>query len=139
MFTSLNISTSALVAQRVRMDVVAGNIANAFTTADASGKPNPYRRRVVIFEPGDPAGGPGAPGVHVARIEQDPSEFRLVYDPGHPHAIKSGPLKGYVRYPNVDLATEMVNAIEAARAYEANVTAFEVAKAMISQSIRLLA
>jgi len=134
----MDVSTSGLVAQRIRMDVIAGNIANAFTTADAAGRPNPYRRRVAVFAVGDPSRGRGAPGVHVQRIEQDPSEFRLEYDPGHPHAMRSGPLKGYVRYPNVDLATEMVNAVEAARAYEANVAAFEVSKTMLTQSLKLM-
>lgn len=139
MFGSMNISTSGLIAQRIRMDVIAGNIANAFTTADAAGRPNPYRRRVAIFAAGDPSEGRDAPGVHVERIERDQSDFRLRYDPGHPHAIRSGPRKGYVRYPNVDLTTEMVNAIEAARAYEANITAFEVSKAMLAQSLKLMA
>lgn len=139
MFTSMDISTSGMVAQRIRMDVVAGNIANAFTTADAAGRAVPYRRRVVTFAPGDTGRGAGSPGVHVARIGQDPSEFRLVYDPSHPQAIKSGPKQGYVQYPNVDLATEMVNGMEAARAYEANMTAFEASKAMIAESMRILA
>ena len=74
-----------------------------------------------------------------AIIDRDKSDFKLVHDPYHPHAIQSGPQKGYVRYPNVDPAREMVNMIEASRAYEANATAFEVSKAMISQSLRLLA
>ncbi len=136
MFGSLDISTSGMVAQRVRMDVIAGNIANAFTTADEAGRAAPFRRRLATFAAG---GGAGGPGVHVARIDQDPSDFKLVYDPGHPQAMKNGPKQGYVRYPNVDLATEMVNGMEAARAYEANMAAFETSKAMISQSIRILA
>ena len=139
MFTGMDISTSGMVAQRVRMDVVAGNIANAFTTADAAGRAVPYRRRVVTFAPGDPARRAGAAGVHVASIVQDPSEFRLAHDPSHPQAIKTGPKQGYVQYPNVDLATEMVNGMEAARAYEANMTAFETSKAMIAESMRILA
>ncbi len=138
MFGSMNISTSGMVAQRVRMDVIAGNIANAFTTADAAGRAVPYRRRVASFSPGDGSQDGGA-GVHVARIEQDPSDFRMVYDPGHPQAIKNGPKQGYVQYPNVDLATEMVNGMEAARAYEANMAAFDVSKAMISEAMRILA
>jgi flagellar basal-body rod protein FlgC len=139
MFGSLNISTSGMVAQRVRMDVVAGNIANASTTADAAGRPAPYRRRIATFGPGDPSQGSGAPGVHVAAIAKDPSDFRLVYDPSHPQAMRSGPKQGYVQFPNVDLATEMVNGMEAARAYEANMAAFETSKAMISQAMRILA
>ena len=86
MFGSLNISTSGMVAQRVRMDVVAGNIANASTTVDAAGRASPYRRRVATFAPGDPGQGPDAAGVHVSAIAQDPSAFRLVHDHyGHQH------------------------------------------------------
>jgi flagellar basal-body rod protein FlgC len=128
-----------MVAQRVRMDVVAGNMANAFTTVDAAGGNVPYRRRVASFAAGDPSQGAGAAGVHVAKVQQDPSDFRLVYDPGHPQAIKTGARQGYVQFPNVDLATEMVNGMEAARAYEANMAAFETSKAMIAQSMRILA
>lgn len=139
MFSSLNISASGLTAQRIRMDVVAGNIANAFSTTDAKGAASPYRRRIAAFAPGDPAQGRGAPGVHVAGIANDPSGFRLVYDPSHPHAMKDGVKHGYVQYPNVDLATEMVNGMEASRAYEANLAAFEISKSMLAGSMRLLA
>ncbi len=139
MFGSLDISTSALVAQRTRMDVIAGNIANAQTTRQVDGRPVPYKRRYVTFAPGAPAAdGSTGPGVHVASINDDRAT-RLVYDPGHPDAIKSGPSAGYVAYPNVDMATEMVDAIEAARAYEANITAMDVTKNMINSSLRLLA
>ncbi len=139
MFTSLNISTSGMSAQRVRMDVIAGNIANAFTTVGADGSGEPFRRRIAMFASGDPSQGSGAPGVHVAAVAKDPSDFRLVYDPHHPQAIQDGPQQGYVRYPNVDMATEMVNGMEAARAYEANLVAFETSKAMIAQAARILA
>lgn len=139
MFGALEISTSALVAQRVRMDTVAGNIANAFTMVDAQGRPSPYQRRVALFASGNPSAGPDAPGVHVASIEKDQTPGRLEWAPEHPHAIREGRLKGYVRMPNVDLSTEMVNAIEASRAYEANVTVMDITKSMISSSLRLLA
>ncbi len=130
------------------MDVIAGNIANAYSTRRADGQPGPYRRRVVTFAPGASASdlavaGAGGPrrgtGVHVAAVEEDPAPGRLVHDPSHPDAIRSGPRAGYVEYPNVDMATEMIDAIEAARAYEANVTALEVTKSMITSSLRLLA
>ncbi len=90
MFGALDISSSALIAQRTRIDTVAGNIANAFSTEDpASGKPV-YRRRVAVFEPTNPAVGRNAPGVHVAEIINDPSPSRYVHDPTHPHAIQQG-------------------------------------------------
>ena len=138
MFGSLDISSSAVIAQRTRIDTVAGNIANAFNTEDpASGKPV-YRRRVSVFEPTNPAVGRNAPGVHVAEIISDPSPSRYVYDPSHPHAIQQGQRTGYVEYPNVDLATEMINAMEAARAYEANIAVMDITKSMISASLRMI-
>lgn len=135
MFGSLDISTSALVAQRIRMDTIAGNVANAQATRRADGEPGPYRRRVAVFEPVAARGGPG---VRVAEIQEDPSPGRMHFDPGHPDAIRSGPQAGYVEYPNVDLATEMVDAMLASRAYEANIAAIDVTKNMISSSLRLL-
>lgn len=134
MIRAIDITRSALVAQRVRMDVIAGNLANAFTTAQADGRIEPYRRRVALLAPQAPDGGPG---VHVAKVALDPSEFRLVYDPGHPHAIRSGPQAGYVRYPNVDLTTEYVDALEAARAYEANLATMNVTRGMIRETLQL--
>lgn len=136
MFRSLDISTSGLVAQRVRMDVIAGNLANAEVTEDALGRANPYRRRYAVFQTGSAAGEDA--GVTVAKVEQDRSAFELKRDPGHKHAIKSGPLAGYVRYPNINMALEYVDAMEAARAYEANIAAFELSKSMISSSLKLL-
>ncbi len=136
MFGSLDISTSALVAQRTRLDTIAGNIANAQTLQRADGQPGPFRRRVTVFEMGD---GRGGPGVHVAEVIEDDSAPRMVYEPGHPLAIQSGPQKGYVAYPNVDLSIEMVDAMLASRAYEANITAMDVTKSMMSSTLRLLA
>jgi flagellar basal-body rod protein FlgC len=139
MFGALDISTSGLVAQRTRLNVIAGNIANMHATRGPNGEPTPYQRRVALLATGNPAAGADAPGVHVAQVLKDPSPFRKVHDPGHPDAVTSGPDKGYVYYPNVDYATEMVNALAAARAYEANVTVMEITKTMASASLRLLA
>lgn len=136
MFGSLDISTSALVAQRIRLDTIAGNIANAQATSRADGRPGPFKRRVALFASGD---GKDGPGVHVREIREDPSPGKLIHQPWHPDAMKSGPLAGYVEYPNVDPATEMINAMLASRAYEANIAAMEVTKSMISASLRLLA
>jgi len=136
MFGSLDISTSALVAQRIRLDTIAGNIANADATRRADGKPGPFQRRLALFEAGD---GKGGAGVHVEAIREDPSPPRLVWEPEHPDAIRSGPNAGMVQYPNVDLGTEMINAMLASRAYEANVSAMEVTKHMVSATMRLLA
>jgi flagellar basal-body rod protein FlgC len=137
MIRALDITGSALVAQRTRLNVIAGNIANAFTTAQEDGTIRPYRRRCVSFAPGQAEG--TAPGVHVAEIFEHPSEFQWRYDPGHPCALKTGPRAGYVQYPNVNLSMEYVDAIEAARAYEANVAVMNVTKTMVQQSIQLFA
>ena len=139
MIGSLDIATSGLIAQRVRMDTIAGNIANMQATRRADGQPGPYRRRIPLFQAGNPSKGKNAPGVHVARIVEDPSPGRLVYQPDHPDAVRNGQLAGYVRFPNVELSTEMINAIEAARAYEANITVADAIKNLISSSLRLLA
>ncbi|MBI4578514.1 MAG: flagellar basal body rod protein FlgC [Planctomycetes bacterium] len=136
MFGSLDISTSALVAQRARLDTIAGNIANAYTTRRADGQAGPYQRRFVVVSPGDGKGGPGA---HVERVMQDPSPGRMLFEPDHPDAIGSGRWKGYVEYPNVEPITEMTNAMMASRAYEANIAAMDVTKRMIASSLRLLA
>src|SRR5262245_25182263 len=126
MFDALDIGASALTAQRIRMDTIAGNVANLNTTRNAQGQPIPYRRRFVLFAPGR-SEDPAAPGVRVQGIQIDRSPFRKVFDPGHPDAGKDG----YVQYPNIDLAIESVNMLEASRAYEANVTVMETTKAMI--------
>jgi flagellar basal-body rod protein FlgC len=134
MFGSLDTSTSALVAQRTRMNVIAANLANANSIYDADGNHAPFRRRIAVFASGDPARG-SAHGVHVAEIMLDDAPFKKVYEPGNPHADE----KGYVNYPNVDPVMEQINALEASRAYEANVTAAEATKAMMNASLRLLA
>jgi flagellar basal-body rod protein FlgC len=136
MLGALDTSTSALVAQRIRMDTISGNIANADATKRADGRPGPYQRRLAIFETGD---GKGGPGVHVSEIREDDSPPRYVYEPDHPHAIQQGPRQGYVAYPNVDPTMEMVNGMLASRAYEANITAMEVTKSMMSATLGILA
>ena len=133
MFGSLNTSTSGLVAQRIRMETIAANLANKNTIEDANGNYAPFRRRIPIFAAGDPSKGASS-GVHVDEIMLDSSPFRNVLDPSHPFADKDG----YVKYPNIDTTTEMINAIEATRAYEANITAAEATKSMMQSSLRLL-
>jgi flagellar basal-body rod protein FlgC len=133
MFDTLDISASALLAQRTRMDTIAQNIANMNVTRNAAGQAEPYRRRFAVFTQGM-AGNSASPGVHVTSIAADQSPFREVYEPSNPMADGNG----VVRYPNVDMAIESVNMIEASRAYEANVTMMEVQKSMINSALRLL-
>ncbi|HZL36910.1 MAG TPA: flagellar basal body rod protein FlgC [Tepidisphaeraceae bacterium] len=134
MFEALDIGASGLQAQRTRMDAIAGNILNVNTTRNERGEKVPYRRRFVVLAPGE-AGDASKPGVHVQEIGLDPSPPLKKYEPGHPDADADG----YVSYPNIDTTIEYVNAMEASRAYEANVTMMEVSKAMISSSLRIIA
>jgi flagellar basal-body rod protein FlgC len=136
MIGALDISSSGAVAQRTRLDVIAGNIANAQVTRQDDGTVVPFRRRFVALAPGAEGGGPG---VHVADVVDDPSDFQLRYDPGHPDRILEGPLTNYVRYPNVSVTMEYVDALEAARAYEANVAMMGVTRSMVQSAIRLFA
>ena len=134
MFDALDIGASGLFAQRTRMDTIAGNVAYINTTRNEKGEPIQYRRRIAMFQAGR-GNEPGKPGVHVARIDQDPSPFQKKYDPGN----KDADADGYVRYPNIDLSIEYVNMLEASRAYEANITMMETTKAMINSTLRLIA
>jgi flagellar basal-body rod protein FlgC len=147
LFDAIDISGSALSAERLRMDVTAENLANANTTRGVNG--GPYRRKVVVLE--QQAGGqssfgnqlasamsrgggqkPG--GVQVQAIAEDTTPNRRVYDPGHPDADA----QGYVEMPNVDSVSEMVDLISASRAYEANVTAMQAAKTLFTKTLDLL-
>jgi flagellar basal-body rod protein FlgC len=132
MIRALDISSSALAAQRTRLDVITANISNAETTHQADGTPIPYRRRFVTFMTGD---GKGGAGVHVDTVQADPSPFQARYDPSNPDADAGG----YVQFPNVSLTMEYVDALAASRAYEANVAMMNVTRGMIQQAIRSLA
>jgi flagellar basal-body rod protein FlgC len=144
-----DISASALTAQRLRMDIVSSNIANADTSRArlVDGRWIPYARKVVTLET-KPTGTfarmlkdnmqeavPGAmgTGVQVTRITDDPSPFKQVYDPGNPDADRNG----FVLMPNVDVAKEMVDLISASRSYEANVTALNASKSMMTKAMEI--
>ncbi len=134
MFSSFRISGSGLTAERLRMDTIANNLANANTTRTEAG--GPYRRQMVVFSAIEPkndtttkktVGG----GVRVVGITEDTQAPRLVYDPQHPDADSAG----YVAMPNVNPITEMVDLITATRAYEANITAINAAKSMALKAL----
>lgn len=138
MYGALDISTSGMIAQRTRMSVIASNIANANSLQNAKGEYDPYRRRAAMFSPGDP----GAPsptgrsmGVHVAEVRIEQDALRKDYRPGHRFADADG----YVLVPDIDPTMEWVNAMQASRAYEANVVAAETTKSMMAQALRILA
>jgi len=129
-------------AQRIRMNVIASNLANARTTGGVSGRP--YRRRDVVFSgvrhaPGfsevlDSASTRGLEGVRVSAVVEDRGPFKTVFEPGNPAADSNG----YVRYPNVNVAEEMVNMISASRSYEANVSAFRATREMMMRAMDLI-
>jgi flagellar basal-body rod protein FlgC len=134
MLNALDVSASALAAQRMRTEVIANNLANAHTTRDALGRISPYRRQDVVFRVGV-KGQPGTAGVHVEKIVSDSAPFRLEHDPGHPDANA----EGFVQMPNVNPVVEMVNLMDATRAYELNVTAMDATKGLFSAALRILA
>lgn len=149
MFESINIASTGLTAQRLKMDVISNNIANASTTRTNEGD-GPYRKRRVVMQPVNtrtrykspvyPFGlraGDGE-GVRVSKIERDETTpVRMVFDPSHPDAIKVGPKKGYVEYPNVDIVSEMVDMIAASRSYEANSQVIQGAKSMFQAAMQI--
>lgn len=129
-FSLLRIAGSALTAQRFRMDVISSNIANLETTRTPEG--GPYHRKIVSFEPmmvGESQG----QGVKVAQLTEDPSE-RLVYDPSHPDA---DPETGMVRYPDMDLITELTDLMSAQRSFEMNSNAIAIARQVYTKSMEI--
>lgn len=136
MITALDVSTSALAAQRVRLNAISSNLANINTTRNAQGEVAPYHPRYVVFQTDDATTtSGGGVGVRVAEVATDRAEPLLRYEPNHPDANE----RGYVAYPNVDLTTEFVDAMEATRAYEANIGVMEITKDLSRQSLRIIA
>lgn len=139
MFSGIDISASGLTAQRLRMDTISSNIANAETTRDEDG--NTYRRKTPVFKQsfenalaskGKNKNSTGS-GVEVGEIVEDQSPFRLEYRPEHPDANQDG----YLELPNVSVMTEMVNMIDASRAYEANIQAITNYKSMANSALNI--
>jgi flagellar basal-body rod protein FlgC len=140
MFNSIDISTSALVAQRTRLNAIASNLANVSTTHNEAGEVAPYQRRFAVFQAQPGPGGPnGGSGVRVSSVETEQADPRWRYQPGHPDAVKEGPRAGWVAYPNIDMVTEFVDSLNATRAYEANIGAIEVTKDLAQQTLKILA
>jgi flagellar basal-body rod protein FlgC len=145
LFDAIDVTGSALSAERLRMDVTSENLANAQTTKGANGQP--YRRKEVVLQEAagqssfgaalsvamGSAAGP-ARGVQVAGIVEDSSPLKRIYDPGHPDADANG----YVTMPNVSTVTEMTDLISSSRAYEADVTAMQTAKQMFAKTLDIL-
>ena len=134
MYGALDVSTSALVAHRTRLEIISANVANSDSLANANGEYDPYRRRFAILAPGDPKTG-SAQGVHVKSIELDQSPLEMRYEPNHKFANE----EGKVGYPNVSTIIENMNAVEASRAYDANIAAVEATKSMSSVALQMIA
>ena len=147
--SSMNIVASGLTAQQLRLDVVAENVTNSTTTRTEGG--GAYRRKMVVFrsETGRDTfrkamakaaygmapnkGFDTIGGVRVTQIVEDPTPFKLVYDPEHPDANEDG----YLEMPNIDMVKEMIDAMAATQAYSANVTAFNTLKTVIAQGLEI--
>lgn len=136
-FSAMDVAASGLTAQRSRMNIIAGNLANARTTKTEDG--TPYKRLDPVFVAKPIAGGSSDPvmgaiqRVELSEVREDSSPGQMVYDPGHPDANASG----YVEYPNVNVVSEMVNMMSASRAYEAGVTSIESLKSMARSAIKI--
>jgi flagellar basal-body rod protein FlgC len=126
-FNIIDVASTGLSAQRIRINVIASNMANANTTRTEEG--GPYRKKNVIFE--QVLRGEHKGGVRVQKIEPDLKPPMLRYEPGHPEANE----EGYVAYPNINPVEEMVNMLEASRSYEANVTMVNTAKQLAQAAI----
>lgn len=129
--SGINATSSALSAEQVRMDIVAQNIANAYTTKDVDG--GPYKRRMVTFESTLAGADKSQRGVRIGKISQDPKPGEVIHEPGHPHA---GP-DGLVKMPNVRLPIEMVDLMSASRAYEANLAVARSARTLALKALMI--
>ncbi len=139
-FTAMDVSSSAMTAERTRMNLISSNLANANSTKTAEG--GPYKRKDAVFSAAPVTESFGAAlnkaanaptGVAVVQITEDQNPPRLQYDPSHPDANA----EGYVAYPNVNVVEEMADMIAATRAYEANVTATQAAKSMALKTLEI--
>ncbi|MBM7692270.1 flagellar basal-body rod protein FlgC [Peribacillus deserti] len=148
-FHSMNTTSSALTAQRLRMDVISSNMANVDSTRGTynaeTGKWDPYKRKSVVLQPNEGSfsnflqtavsgRNSAGQGVKVTKIiEDDTTPSKLVYDPEHPDADQDG----YVQMPNVDPLREMVDLMSATRSYEANVTVLNASKGMLMKALEI--
>jgi flagellar basal-body rod protein FlgC len=136
MFTAFDVSTSGLVAQRMRLNAISSNLANMSTTRNERGEPVPFQPRYVTFQTDtELTTFGGGHGVKVATVEYSQDPPLMKYEPGHPDANA----EGWVAYPNVDMTTEFVDALEATRAYEANIGVLEISKDMGNRTLQIIA
>jgi flagellar basal-body rod protein FlgC len=135
-FNTFDVSTSALVAQRMRLNAISSNLANISTTRNERGEPEAYTPRYVTFQTdAELATNGGGLGVKIGSVEYSDVPPLLKHEPGHPDANANG----YVAYPNVDMTAEFVDALEATRAYEANIGVLEITKEMGQRTLQIIA
>lgn len=137
MFNGLKISASGMLSERVRLEAISSNIANANnTTVDANG--NVYKRKQALLKESNLNFKDVLNGVEVSRIVEDNSADKLVYDPEHEDAIKEGEFAGYVRYPNVNIAKEIMDLMNVQRAFEVNSQTFNASKGILDSSLNII-
>ena len=141
-FSSIDISATGMTAERTRMEIISKNIANANVNRTSSGEP--YRRQMVVFKQNENTPFStylskfakerlNAKGVKISKIVEDMTPFKQIYEPGHPDADSNG----YIQMPNVDITTEMVDMISAARAYEANMSSIDTSQNMALKALEI--
>lgn len=136
MISAFDISTSGLIAQRVRLNAISSNLANMSSLRDENGEAKPYQARYVVFQSDNEMKTKnGAVGVKVASVETETHEPLKRHQPNHPLADEDG----YVAYPRINMTQEFVDALEATRAYEANVGVIEATKNMGQQTLKIIA
>jgi flagellar basal-body rod protein FlgC len=129
----IDTAASALLAERTRMDVVAGNLANLNTTHDADGNYSPYKRKVVNFGSVFDEENKKISGVRINSIEEDDSNLKMIYDPTHPNADEAG----FVKMPNIAVEREMVDMLSAKASYQANIKTIQVVKSMYNAALEI--
>ncbi|MCL2303800.1 MAG: flagellar basal body rod protein FlgC [Planctomycetaceae bacterium] len=134
MLKTMDVSTSGLMAQRIRMMAIASNLANITSTRNEDGELKPYEPRFTLFQAVDGVGPNGAAGVMVKEIVRDDIAPQRVFSPNHPDADENG----YIYLPNINMMTEFTDAIESSRSYEANLGAMEITKSMLNQTLRII-
>ncbi|MEO1498033.1 MAG: flagellar basal body rod protein FlgC [Planctomycetota bacterium] len=136
MFSAMDVSTSGLTAQRARLNTISGNLANISTIVNERGEQVPYQPRYVTLQVDEGVSTRGGgKGVRVASVEHSTAEPIVRYEPGHPLADE----RGMVAYPNIDMTNEFVDALEATRAYEANIGVMEISKDLGRQTLQIIA
>ena len=134
MLKTMDVSTSGLMAQRIRMTAIASNLANITTMRNEDGELKPYEPRFTIFQTVNDMGPNGSAGVAVKEIVRDDIAPQRVFSPKHPDADADG----YIHLPNINMMTEFTDAIESSRSYEANLGAMEITKSMLNQTLRII-